>query len=97
MMGGMDGRVVRAAELFKVLSTPVRLQVVHELTGGPRTVAELAEILEVSSTLMSQHLRVLRMAGLVDADADGRQRRYRIADQHVTHIVEDAIRHTEEG
>lgn len=92
----MDERIAAAAELFKVLSSPVRLRVVHELTGGPRSVAELAAVVEASPTLMSQHLRVLRMAGLVDAEHEGRQRLYRIADEHVTHIVQDAVRHAAE-
>lgn len=68
-----------------------------ELDDGPRYVHDLVSSLGVSQSLVSQHLRVLRSAQLVVADRRGREVEYRLADEHVAHIVNDAIRHTEEN
>lgn len=86
-----------AAELLKALASPVRLAIVLELDEhGERCVHELVETLDVSQPLVSQHLRVLRGAGLVTGRRSGREIRYRIADEHVTHIVRDAMTHAHE-
>jgi ArsR family transcriptional regulator, zinc-responsive transcriptional repressor len=85
-----------AGELLKVLSAPARLAIVVELAEGPRFVHELVERLEISQPLVSQHLRVLRDARLVGVERRGREAVYALADQHVAHIVADAVRHTEE-
>jgi ArsR family transcriptional regulator len=90
--------VTRAAELLKVLGNPVRLGVILELEEqGEQCVHELVASLDVSQPLMSQHLRVLRSANLIVGRRDGKEIRYAIADDHVTHIVRDAIRHAEES
>jgi ArsR family transcriptional regulator, zinc-responsive transcriptional repressor len=46
---------------------------------------------------MSQHLRVLRSARVISGKRDGKEMRYSIIDDHVTHIVGDAIHHAEEA
>ncbi|MDY6054952.1 metalloregulator ArsR/SmtB family transcription factor [Micrococcus sp.] len=92
----MKPEIVQAAELFKVLASPVRVAVLLGLTEGPVSVSDLAENLGVTHTLMSQHLRVLRMSGLVRSDLDGRTRRYSLTDDHVSHIIRDAVHHAAE-
>jgi DNA-binding transcriptional ArsR family regulator len=90
--------VIRGAELLKVLGNPVRLGVILELEEhGEQCVHELVASLDVSQPLMSQHLRVLRQANLIVGRRDGTEIRYLIADDHVIHIVRDAIRHAEEA
>lgn len=89
-------RLEPAVELLKALAAPVRLAVVEELTAGPRCVHELVERLGVSQPLASQHLRVLRAAGLVTAGRRGREVEYRLADDHVAHVVLDLIQHAAE-
>lgn len=90
--------ITRGAELLKVLGNPVRLGVILELEDhGERCVHELVASLDVSQPLMSQHLRVLRSANLIVGRRDGKEIRYAIADDHVIHIVRDAIRHAEEA
>lgn len=85
-----------ATELLRSLAAPVRLAIVVELSAGPRRVHDLVEALGVSQPLVSQHLRVLRGTRLVAAQRQGREVLYRLLDDHVAHIVHDAIRHTEE-
>ncbi len=48
------------------------------------------------STLISQHLRVLKTAGVVRGDRSGREVLYRLADDHLAHIVVDAVAHAQE-
>jgi ArsR family transcriptional regulator, zinc-responsive transcriptional repressor len=86
-----------AGELLKVLSAPARLAIVVELAERPRYVHELVELLGMSQPLVSQHLRVLRGAGLVGVERQGREAAYSLADKHVAHIVADAVNHSLEG
>lgn len=83
-------------DLFRALATPVRLSIVMELSGAPRSVGELVETLGVSQPLVSQHLRVLRAARLVAVAQRRRERVYRLLDDHVRHIVGDAAQHVAE-
>lgn len=89
-------RLERAVELLKALAAPVRLALVAELADGPRCVHELVERVGVSQPLTSQHLRVLRGAGLVTSGRRGREVEYALADAHVAHVVLDLLRHAEE-
>jgi hypothetical protein len=50
---------------FAALSDPTRRTVLERLAGGPRAVGEIAEGLPVSRPAVSQHLKVLKEAGLV--------------------------------
>ncbi len=90
-----------AVDLLKALASPVRLATVIELGDGPRCVHELQTALEdsgrqVSQPLLSQHLKVLRDAGLVTTTRRGTEITYELADSHVGHIVNDTIRHSQE-
>ena len=85
-----------AGELLKVLAAPARLAIVMELADQPRFVHELVERLGLSQPLVSSHLRVLRGAHLVGVERHGREAAYSLADQHVAHIVVDAVQHSKE-
>jgi DNA-binding transcriptional ArsR family regulator len=86
-----------ASELLKALASPVRLGIVRELAAGGRHVQELVAALGVSQPLVSQHLRVLRGSRIVTARRQAREIEYTLADDHVAHIVMDAIRHAAEA
>lgn len=60
------------ATVLKVLADETRLAVVEQLMGGPKHVAEINEALEIEQTLLSHHLRVLRNAGLVTSERNGK-------------------------
>ncbi|MCJ7710308.1 MAG: metalloregulator ArsR/SmtB family transcription factor [Chloroflexi bacterium] len=79
----MDEITILQAEILKTLANPRRLEILHRLAEGPCEVRRLAEELGVSQPNVSQHLSVLRTAGLVDAERDGREVRYRLADPDV--------------
>ncbi|WP_232320354.1 ArsR/SmtB family transcription factor [Herbidospora daliensis] len=87
----------KASELLRSLASPIRLGIVRELSAGDRRVHELVDALGVSQPLVSQHLRVLRGARIVAAHRMAREVEYSLVDEHVAHIVLDAIRHVAEA
>lgn len=91
-----DHALSAAAELFKTLSTPLRLGIVAELSRGDRRVQELVDALGASQPLVSQHLRLMRSAHLVHGTRQGREVVYSLADDHVAHMVLDALHHVTE-
>jgi DNA-binding transcriptional ArsR family regulator len=60
------------------LADPTRRRVFEQLRGGPKSVGAIAKHLPVSRPAVSQHLRVLREAGLVADRAEGTRRVYSI-------------------
>ncbi len=79
----MDEITTLQAEVLKTLANPRRLEIIHRLAQGPCEVGRLAEEIGASQPNISQHLSVLRAAGIVDAERDGREVRYRLADPDV--------------
>jgi DNA-binding transcriptional ArsR family regulator len=71
----------RAAELFGLLSTPIRLRIISELCNCEKNVGQLLECIEVAQPNMSQHLNMLYRAGVVAKRRNGAQVFYRIADE----------------
>lgn len=66
------------AELFKALAHPVRVRVLELLVPGERPVSELLADLGIEASHLSQHLAVLRGAGIVTAHREGNAVRYRL-------------------
>ena len=64
--------------VLDALGDPTRRQIFESLRGGPRSVGELANGLPVSRPAVSQHLRVLKEAGLVSDRKQGTRRLYRV-------------------
>ena len=85
-----------AAALLKALVAPMRLALVDLLSEAPHCVHELVGALDVPQPLVSQHLKVLKSAGLVATTRRGREVVYRLADDHVAHVVRDAVAHARE-
>ncbi|HEY3896918.1 MAG TPA: metalloregulator ArsR/SmtB family transcription factor [Pseudonocardiaceae bacterium] len=88
--------LVAAGELLRALSAPIRIAIVLQLRDGERCVHELVDALDVTQPLISQHLKVLKSAGVVDGERHGREVLYRLVDEHLSHIVVDAVAHVEE-
>ncbi len=75
--GGVDDSTV--IELCRALGDPVRLAIVNELRGGTRCACVLAEVVSVSPSLLSHHLKTLRDAGLIAGERRGRWIDYSLA------------------
>lgn len=76
------------AGVCRALSDPKRLMILYALADGPRAVGELAELLEVSSSNVSQHLGLLRDRGLVDAERDANRVIYTLRDRRVIGAID---------
>jgi DNA-binding transcriptional ArsR family regulator len=70
-----------AADLFRLLATPLRLQIISALCGQERNVSQLLAQINTSQPNMSQHLASLHRAGVLAKRREGTQIFYRIGDQ----------------
>ncbi|WP_457145114.1 ArsR/SmtB family transcription factor [Mycobacterium sp. URHB0021] len=86
-----------AGDLLRALAAPVRIAIVLQLRGAARCVHELVDALAVPQPLVSQHLRILKAAGVVAGERSGREVMYRLVDHHLADIVVAAVTHAAEG
>jgi DNA-binding transcriptional ArsR family regulator len=88
-------RAERAASRLKVLSDPTRVSILYELlksrSHNPATVTELASRFGLSQPTVSVHVKMLREAGLVQAERDGNQVFYRAEEDTIRRYVFDAL------
>ncbi|WP_242346447.1 ArsR/SmtB family transcription factor [Anaeromyxobacter terrae] len=75
------------ARVSKALASPHRIELVELLAQGPRTVEALARLTDMSLANTSQHLQVLRAAGLVDGTKEGLFVTYRVSDPTVPALL----------
>jgi ArsR family transcriptional regulator, zinc-responsive transcriptional repressor len=85
-----------AGEILRALAAPVRIAIVLQLQQSQRCVHQLVDALAVPQPLVSQHLRILKQAGVVASERSGREVLYRLVDHHLAHIVVDAVAHAGE-
>ncbi|OCP19219.1 transcriptional regulator [Ensifer sp. LC54] len=84
------------AETFRLLGDPSRLKILLSCLAGPISVGDIAERLDLSLSLVSHHLRLLRGARLVKGVRQAKQIFYEIADQHVSQVLQDMATHISE-
>ena len=72
-----------AAELFRVMSAPLRLKIISSLCDGEKNVSELLAGISTTQPNMSQHLNTLYQAGVLGKRRDGVQIYYRIVNDRV--------------
>ena len=72
-----------AAELFGLLSTPVRLKIISAVCQGERNVSELLSIIDTTQPNMSQHLATLYRAGVLGRRREGTQIYYKLQSERV--------------
>jgi ArsR family transcriptional regulator len=79
----MDEIANMQAEVLRALAHPRRVQILHQLAEGPADVGALAAALGISQPNASQHLAVMRAAGIVEVERQGRGAKYRLSDPDV--------------
>jgi DNA-binding transcriptional ArsR family regulator len=86
------GEVARdAVEIFSALANPVRLSILHALAHDEMSVGDLARALELSLSVASHQLSILRRLKLVRGRDEGRLTFYRASDPKVSHLVHDCL------
>lgn len=91
-----DIDVAELAGVFRLLGDTTRLRIVLACLDDAVSVGDIAVQLELSPSLVSHHLRLLRAARLVKADRQGKQVFYAAADQHVSGVLADMLVHMAE-
>jgi ArsR family transcriptional regulator, virulence genes transcriptional regulator len=76
------------AQLCQSLGHAIRLRIIHTLKDGPKTVSEIARMLDVSQPSISRHLSVLRSAGLLSAHRKGAEAFYELTNPRVIEVCE---------
>jgi DNA-binding transcriptional ArsR family regulator len=90
-----DHVVADASEVFKALTNPTRIRIMHALTHDELCVGDLARALSLSMSALSHQLALLRRLRLIAARENGRQTFYRVVDHFVGHLVHDCLAHVE--
>ncbi|WP_432876780.1 ArsR/SmtB family transcription factor [Kribbella sp. CA-245084] len=90
-----EEQVALTVEVFRMLADPTRVRVLWALLDTELPVNELATQVGKAQASVSQHLAKLRMARLVRTRRQGSQVFYRVENEHVRQLVEDAIYHAE--
>ena len=75
-----------AAEVFRVMSAPMRLRIISSLCDAEKNVTELLSEIDTTQPNMSQHLGTLYQAGVLGKRRDGVQIYYRIIDERVSQL-----------
>ena len=78
-------------DTFTALADPTRRRIIESLAAGETSFGELADKFDMSRPAVSQHLKVLRDAGIVTARADAQRRIYRLNDSSLDEL-EDWLR-----
>ena len=91
-----DSDVAELANMFRLLGDTTRLRIVLACLDESISVGDMAAQLDLSPSLVSHHLRLLRAARVVKADRQGKQVFYAAADQHVSGVLTDMLEHIAE-
>lgn len=85
------------AAIFELLADPTRARLLHALTLATELcVCDLALLLGRSDSALSHQLRLLRDRRVVSRRKVGRMVYYRLADEHIRHVLADGLRHVRE-
>ena len=75
-----------AAEVFRLMSAPMRLKIISSLCNGEKNVGQLLEEIQTTQPNMSQHLNTLYQAGVLGKRREGVQIYYRIVNDRVVSL-----------
>lgn len=75
------------ARIYRALSHPIRIKIIRELLNGPLCVCVLNENMKFSQSNLSQHLRVLKDAGILESEKDGSRILYSVKDREIKNLL----------
>lgn len=77
-----------SVRIFKALGHPVRYKIVKFLYDGPKCVCKMSENIEFSQANLSQHLKILKEAGILSSEKVGMNIHYRISNDEIKSIID---------
>lgn len=78
---------------FKAISDETRIKILYSLSRSKMCVCDLAALLGMTASAISHQLRVLRQAGLVRSEKQGKAVYYMLSDDHVNTVFSNALEH----
>jgi DNA-binding transcriptional ArsR family regulator len=84
------------AELFRTFSDTSRVRILSALVDKEANTMTLAEMVGVSESAISHHMRGLRQMRIVQARRDGKEVFYSVDDSHITALFQQGVRHVQE-
>ena len=90
---------IKLSRFFSVFSDPTRIKIIAYLLDEPvpSCVNKIASSIGMNQPAISQQMRILRNAGLVEARREGKFIRYSVSDSHVIEILKVGISHIRGG
>ncbi len=85
------------AELFRAFSDTSRVRIVSALMDGEMNIGALAEVVGISESAVSHHMRGLRQMRMVQSRRDGKEVYYRIDDEHIIALFQQGVNHVRNG
>ncbi len=84
------------ADLFKIFSNTTRLQILHSLVDGEKSVSDICEDVGMQQSAISHQLSILKTSRLVKTRRDGKSIYYSLLDSHVLTIIKQGLDHVRE-
>ncbi|KOX39790.1 hypothetical protein ADL19_33105 [Streptomyces purpurogeneiscleroticus] len=88
-----EEQATELAEIFRLLGDANRLRIAVVCLDGPLCVGDIARRVDLSTSLVSHHLRLLRAARFVRSQKQGKQVFYGTTDAHVRCVITDMVAH----
>ncbi|MBN2618478.1 MAG: winged helix-turn-helix transcriptional regulator [Spirochaetales bacterium] len=84
-----EENIVEYAKKLKVIGHPLRMKILIIISGKTSCVGDLWQCLDSSQPSISQHLAILKDAGIVTSEVDGNKRIYKIVDKFIENLIKD--------
>ena len=84
------------AELFRSFSDASRVRIVSVLVNGKMNVSALAQVVGISESAVSHHMRGLRQMRLVTSRKEGKEVYYSVEDEHIIRLFQQGVKHVQD-
>lgn len=89
--------ITQLSQIFKALADPTRLKIISVLSQRSLCVCDIANLLDMTQSAISHHLRLLRNLKLVKFRKEGKMVIYSLDDDHVLQLFNQGLEHVKHG
>lgn len=93
-MNNMD--LQKSANFFRLFGNENRLRILMALFSEAKTVSQIVDLTDLSQSLVSQQLKLLKSSAVLSSEKSGKTVIYRISDHHILHLMQDVFDHLTE-
>ena len=91
-----EEHIAQLADMFRLMGDASRLSIILACLREPVSVGDIAKGLDLSPSLVSHHLRLLRAARVLKSERRGKQMFYSACDEHIECVISDMMAHVGE-